>query len=86
VLSRGFGIARSVSKSGAIVSVTAGGIALLGWLLNIQVLKTILPGLPSMVPNTAVGLVLAGTSLALQITKFPRRRSLARTALILPWL
>lgn len=34
-----------------------------GWLLGVKFLKSVLPGLPVMVPNTALSFVLAGTSL-----------------------
>ena len=42
-----------------------GGVVLLGWALQLSVLKGVLPGFPLMVPNTALGFVLAGLSLGL---------------------
>lgn len=38
---------------------------LLGWFLQIPLLLSVLPGLPPMVPQTAIGLILAGASLLL---------------------
>ena len=40
-----------------------GSAVLLGWAFDLEFLKSVLPGLPSMVPNTASGLVLSGLSL-----------------------
>ena len=42
-----------------------GGAVLLGWALDISALKSVLPGFPLMVPNTAVGFLLSGLSLGL---------------------
>lgn len=47
---------------GGVVALT-GIVAILGWLLNIQILKSILPGLPTMKANAALNLVLGGTTL-----------------------
>lgn len=43
-----------------------GALALLGWVLEVERLKAIVPGFQTMKPLTAVGLFLLGTSLALQ--------------------
>ncbi|MUG97678.1 PAS domain-containing protein [Scytonema sp. UIC 10036] len=55
--SRGF-----VRVAGALV-VSVGCLVLIGWVLDIAVLKSVLPGLVTMKTNTALGFVLAGTSL-----------------------
>ncbi|HEY9630477.1 MAG TPA: PAS domain S-box protein [Coleofasciculaceae cyanobacterium] len=47
---------------GGVVALT-GIVAILGWLLNIQILKSILPGLPTMKVNAALNLVLGGATL-----------------------
>jgi PAS domain S-box-containing protein len=83
LLSSGPSIARSLSKAGATVSVAAGSIALIGWLLGIKLLRTILPGFPSMVPNTALGLIFSGISLALQTAQWPSRQILVRVGRML---
>src|SRR5882672_9941443 len=73
--SSGSTFAKYVSKAGGIVSTAAGCLVLVGWLLDIQPLKTVLPGLPSMVPNTALGLAFAGISLVLQTAQRSSRRT-----------
>jgi diguanylate cyclase (GGDEF)-like protein/PAS domain S-box-containing protein len=40
-------------------------LVILGWILNLSLLRTLLPGLPEMKPNTALGLLIAGVSLYL---------------------
>ncbi|TMK50029.1 MAG: PAS domain S-box protein, partial [Actinobacteria bacterium] len=51
------------SRAVAAAGVAVGVAGLLGWALNIAVLKGALPGLTSMRPNSAMGLVLIGVSL-----------------------
>lgn len=57
-----------------------GIVVLVGWTLNIDVLKSILPGLLTMKANTAFCLVLMGAAVVLlfQSTGSPRRRWVAR--------
>jgi hypothetical protein len=43
-------------------SVLVGTAGLLGWLLDVELLKTFAPGLATMKPNTALGFVLAGAA------------------------
>ena len=50
----------------ALAVLLIGLVVLAGWALNIEVLKSMLPGLTSMKPNTALSLVLAGSALALR--------------------
>ncbi len=71
------------SKRIGLVVIFIGGIVFLGWLLNIPLLKSILPEMPRMKVNTAVCFILTGASLwlwhqaqsqgALFVRKFPIR-------------
>ena len=45
------------------LSISVGGLVLVGWALDIAALKSILPGWVSMKPNTAVAFVLIGIAL-----------------------
>ena len=66
-----------------------GGVVLLGWAFEIEALKTVLPGLPLMMANTALGFALAGTSLWLlnnELTGALRRRSGQAAALLVTLL
>jgi two-component system cell cycle sensor histidine kinase/response regulator CckA len=54
---------RLFSHAASAATVVAGSLALLGWLPGIPLLTSILPGLASMKPNTALCFVLAGVSL-----------------------
>src|SRR5882672_8654136 len=64
------------------VTTAAGGLVLVGWWLGVEVLKGVGPGLPWMVPNTALGLAASGTALwLLRADPAPRhRRRLAGAA------
>ena len=60
---------RAFSKLCAFLPALTGLFALLGWALNIETLKSILPGLVSMKANTALALLLASLSLWLSQEK-----------------
>jgi PAS domain S-box-containing protein len=63
------------SRAIGVLSLVIGLIALLGWLLEIEYLKIIVPGYVAMKANAALGFVLAGTSLFfLHPSHFPQRR------------
>ena len=53
----------SISRATSIFSITLGLLVLSGWTFNINVLKSLLPGLITMKPNTAIGFILSGYSL-----------------------
>jgi len=56
----------TLPQSAAVLVILIGVLVVGGWVLDIQMLKTVFPGLISMMPNTAIGLILAGFSLLLQ--------------------
>jgi PAS domain S-box-containing protein len=58
-------VARMLSAAAAMAVLATGVLVLFGWLLDIPSLKSVLPGFVTMKANTAVGLILAGASLAL---------------------
>src|SRR5262245_24036966 len=60
-------LGRSLCIAGAAV----GGLGLLGWVTGATSLTTVVPGQPTMMPNTAVALVLAGTAGALRHREQP---------------
>ncbi len=63
------------------VTVAAGCLVLLGWILNLPLLKSIVPGFETMKANTALCFVLLGASLA-----FLRPESSTNRNSISPWL
>src|SRR3989338_1658230 len=54
---------RMLACAAGLFSAGTGALVLVGWFLNIQPLKNLLPGLATMKANTAVSFVLAGVSL-----------------------
>lgn len=54
---------RTVSRCAAAVSIGIGSLVLIGWLCDIGILKSLIPGTVTMKPNAAIGLVLCGVSL-----------------------
>ena len=50
-----------------------GAIGLIGWLINVRVLVTILPGEPPMMPNTALALLLLGIAAAFSDSEHSQR-------------
>ena len=56
---------QALSTAAAFVVTTIGTAVLVGWTLDIELLKRLAPGLPVMNPPTAVAFVLCGFSLAL---------------------
>ncbi len=55
-----------VSAATGFAVVLVGLLVLLGWAINVEALKGLLPGLIVMIPNTAIAFALAGASLLLQ--------------------
>ncbi|HYO62911.1 MAG TPA: sensor histidine kinase [Pyrinomonadaceae bacterium] len=54
---------RRVPKAATAACCAVGCAVLVGWLLNVPYLKSVVPGLPAMVPNTAASFVLSGLGL-----------------------
>lgn len=69
---------RVLARATGIGVAVLGGLVLLGWVFDVTRLKSVLPGLVTMKPNTAAGLVLAGVALAALAE--PRSRTLRRAA------
>src|SRR5438874_12519681 len=68
-----------VSGTAAVAVPLGGALVLAGWWLDLAPLKSVLPNLPNMVPNTALALTLAGLALAL-VRKEPISRLRRRLA------
>ena len=74
---------RALSRALLRVVLLIGGLALAGWLFNLDALKSILPGRVAMNPLTALGFLVAATSLWLleaESRGFPRRVWMRRVA------
>jgi PAS domain S-box-containing protein len=56
---------RKVSMLSGLFVAVLGAIVLVGWMLDITALKSVLPGLVTMKANTALGMLLCGSALAL---------------------
>jgi signal transduction histidine kinase len=62
------------SQAASAIVILVGCLVLVGWMYNITILKSVLPGLVAMRPNTALGFILAGVSLWLQSSTKKRVR------------
>src|ERR1700733_6390251 len=69
----------SFSRAAGAAVVLMGGLVLMGWLFDVEILKSIIPGMTAMNPGgTAVAFLLAGVSLWIQSVPAHRRlRALA---------
>ncbi len=78
----GFSLNRStaVRSALALTIVLLSACVLVGWVLDIAVLKTVLPGMTTMKANTAVGLAAGGLGILCLATRTPRRRALSVAA------
>jgi PAS domain S-box-containing protein len=64
---------RAFSTVAGVLVLLTGVLVLIGWALHIDVLKSVLPGLGAMKPNTATALLLLGYALRHQATSSARR-------------
>jgi PAS domain S-box-containing protein len=65
---------KSFSEIASVVVIVGGWLALAGWMFDIAILKSVVPGRATMKANTALALVLAGCSLRLWVTEQPLAR------------
>ena len=68
----------AISRASGVAAIVIGGLALVRWLLNIEALASVDPGLATMKPNAAVCLVLLGVSLCVAQTIPDRSGYLSR--------
>src|ERR1700731_2826561 len=71
---RPFKLLRMYCDASAITAAGVGCLVLFGWAFHIEYLKSVLPGLATMKPNTALGLAFSGTSLWLLLPGESRTR------------
>ncbi|MBW4576092.1 MAG: response regulator [Aphanothece sp. CMT-3BRIN-NPC111] len=68
----GFSLLRTLkplSQIASAIAILIGSLVIIGWIYNIAILKSFLPGLVAMKANTALNFILAGVSLWLSQTK-----------------
>lgn len=70
---------QSFSKKASVTVILIGCVVIVGWIFNIAMLKSILPGLVTMKANTATGFILGGLSLWLKHQQ-PTQLTMRRTA------
>ncbi|MBD0363632.1 MAG: hypothetical protein ICV55_12815, partial [Coleofasciculus sp. C3-bin4] len=64
---------KSVPKAASTIIIFVGGMVLVGWMVDIAIFKTVLPGLVTMKANTALAFLLSGVSLWLLHNESERR-------------
>lgn len=68
-------VGRNAARLAALVTLLVSFLALVGWEFGIEAFKSIGPGLAAMNPLGALAFILAGASLWLQGTEYPRRKA-----------
>lgn len=76
---------RRIARTFAIIPIISGFSVIAGWALDVQVLKSILPGIVNMNPVTATTFIVAGTALSFVLaSRAPfRRAAVACSALVM---
>jgi PAS domain S-box-containing protein len=71
-----FTLTKNLSQAASVFVIFVGCVVLMGWIFNITLLTSVLPGLVTMKVNTAIAFLLAGLSLLLlsrrRISSYPR--------------
>jgi len=78
--------ARWVSGSAGVVAILVGLLALVGWMIDLAVLKSVIPGLVTMKVNSALAFLLAGVSLRLLAAHNPLLTSFQRWEVLKNWM
>jgi PAS domain S-box-containing protein len=60
-----YNLSRPILRACGLITLVISALGLIGWFGNIAPLKTVLPGLPAMKPNCAIGLALAAGTLVM---------------------
>src|SRR5947209_3697899 len=66
---------RLLAQSASVFVTALGGVPLIGWWLNIEALKSIVPGAAPMKPNMAAGFLLCGAAFALLLRETVTQRT-----------
>jgi diguanylate cyclase (GGDEF)-like protein len=84
-LPRVAGALRSTARAAAIVPIIVSVLVLFGWWRDVELLKSVVPGLVAMNPTTAIGLILLGLALALLLRseRSPAGQALGAVAALL---
>src|SRR5436853_3539004 len=69
-----------VPVAASLIALLLAGLSLTGWLFDLTSVRSVFSGWPSMVPNTALGLIVAAGSLWLLRDAQPRKQWMQRLA------
>jgi PAS domain S-box-containing protein len=71
------GSLRRLARLASVVVIAIGALVILGWVFDVELLKTLMPGAPVMSASSALGFVLAGVALSARLRARPERRGLS---------
>jgi hypothetical protein len=77
-------VLRSLARGSGVAVASIGAAVLIGWILDVALLKSLLPGLSTMKANTALAMLLAGASLSV-LARHPCARSSPRAGSPSAW-